>query len=158
MWRIPRRADAEPLGRWKQWASVATKETLVSPRSPFSPWDVCEILAFPLRASDLKVHFVDFSPYGRRPKGSGWQPTPNREQNQAMLELCRDAKEENYKLTDAKSRTESSLLELCRDAKEENYKLTDAKPRAKISLLNLCWGANRRTSEGRSKVHFDYSE
>ena len=29
------------------------------------------------------------------------QPTPNREQNQAMLELCRDAKEENYKLTDA---------------------------------------------------------
>ena len=28
--------------------------------------------------------------------------------------------------TDAKSRAESSLLELCRDAKEENYKLTDA--------------------------------
>ena len=28
--------------------------------------------------------------------------------------------------TDAKSRTEPSLLELCRDAKEENYKLTDA--------------------------------
>ena len=26
--------------------------------------DVCEILAFPLRASDLKVHFVDFSHYG----------------------------------------------------------------------------------------------
>ena len=34
-------------------------------------------------------------------KFSSAQPTPNREQNQAMLELCRDAKEENYKLTDA---------------------------------------------------------
>ena len=34
-------ADAE-------WASVATKETLVSPRSPFSPWDVWEILHFVL--------------------------------------------------------------------------------------------------------------
>ena len=28
--------------------------------------------------------------------------------------------------TDAKSRAEPNLLELCRDAKEENYKLTDA--------------------------------
>ena len=31
--------------------------------------------------------------------------------------------------TDAKSRAESSLLELCRDAKEENSKLTDAHSR-----------------------------